>query len=45
MAPSTRCPATPARPGHAAWRPAETPGPHGAGARPPVTAAGALRTG
>jgi hypothetical protein len=45
MASSTRCPATRAWPGRAALRLAETQGPRGAGARPPVTAGGGLCTG
>jgi hypothetical protein len=45
MAPATRGPATRAWLGHAALRLAETPGLHRAGARPPVTTAGALPTG
>ena len=45
MAPSARYPATRAWPGHPALHLAKTPGPRGAAARPPVTAAAALRTG
>jgi len=45
MAVSIRPPATRAWPGHAAPRPAGAAGLRGAGARPPVTTAGALPAG